>query len=149
MKLKNTDLRVGNYIKSGIIGKVLSIGNDEQEFEQVYCECEESFEWFFKGNYEGIKLSKDLLIKLGGIENGFKNIEFDISTFDNQYKKIVVSNNLDYIFLREGSSEKRIEDDLVVLVNLDMREDFYIHSFQNLYFILTGKELEGSLLSTD
>jgi hypothetical protein len=50
--LKNSDIKVNNFIATGkeynhstsIIGKVLSIGNDDQEFEQVYCECEEAFE---------------------------------------------------------------------------------------------------------
>jgi hypothetical protein len=47
-----TELKIGNYIASGnvfketsTIGKVLEIGNEDREFEQIYCECEESFEW--------------------------------------------------------------------------------------------------------
>jgi len=48
------ELRIGNWINLSlrqdlpIYGKVLSIGTEDQEFEQVYCECEESFEWAFK-----------------------------------------------------------------------------------------------------
>lgn len=73
-KLTAKEIRIGNiiisgnngkYYEDGIIGKVLEIGNDEREFEQIYCECEESFEWFFKDNYFSIPLTKEWLLKLG------------------------------------------------------------------------------------
>ena len=70
--LKNSDLQVNNIISSGtifkdtsIIGKVLSIGNDEQEFEQIYCECSESFDWFFRDNYCGVPIQGEYLEKVG------------------------------------------------------------------------------------
>ena len=68
------ELRIGNYIisgnngkysENGIVGKVLEIGNVEREFEQIYCECDESFEWFFKDNYFGITLTEEWLDEFG------------------------------------------------------------------------------------
>lgn len=73
-KLNAAQIRLGNYImsgnngnycSSGLIGKVLEIGNDDREFEQIYCECEESYEWFFKGNYFPIPLTKEWLYVFG------------------------------------------------------------------------------------
>jgi len=46
-------------------GKVLSIGQEDQEFEQIYCECEESFNWYFRDNYFGIPLTKEWLVEFG------------------------------------------------------------------------------------
>lgn len=72
-KLTVSEIRIGNYIQSGnngvfagdgTHGKVLSINQEEVDFEQVYCECEESYDWFFKDNYFGIPLTEELLIKL-------------------------------------------------------------------------------------
>ena len=73
-QLNAKQIRIGNYIMSGnngkfyedgSIGKVLEIGNEERKFEQIYCECEESFDWFFKDNYFPIPLTKEWLIKFG------------------------------------------------------------------------------------
>jgi len=67
-------LLIGSYIANGkiynpqtsAIGKVLEIGNEEREFEQIYCECNESFDWFFKDNYCGIPLTIEILEKCEG-----------------------------------------------------------------------------------
>lgn len=73
--LQAGDLRIGNFIISGNngtfdtdyldYGKVLSIGQEDQEFEQIYCECEESFNWYFRDNYFGIPLTKEWLVEFG------------------------------------------------------------------------------------
>ena len=131
--IKANELRLGNYIKSGIngaydekgiIGKVLEIGNEERDFEQIYCECDESFEWFFKGNYFGIKLTEEWLLKFGLEKIG-------IWTFS-----LNLVGNLDLIYYlgEKGWS-----------IGLKSYSDFsnlkYVHQLQNLYFALTGEEL--------
>ena len=78
--LKANELRIGNYITSGVngvfnkdlmnIGRVVEIGNIDREFEQIYCECEESFEWFFKDNYFGIPLTDEWFEKWGFCKDG-------------------------------------------------------------------------------
>jgi len=44
--------------------------------------------------------------------------------------------------LREGNSDKREEDDIITIFNGDVDGELYFHDIQNLYFLLTGKELE-------
>jgi hypothetical protein len=123
--MKATELRIGNFIMSGnngefdhdgLIGKVLEIGNEDREFEQIYCECEESFEWFFKGNYFGIPLTDDWLIKFGFID-GQKDVI-----------KLIRINKFYYLCYVTGS--KRLNVDIM-----------YVHQLQNLYYALTGVEL--------
>ena len=118
------ELIIGNKIASGvefketsIIGTVLEIGNLEREFEQIYCECEESFEWFFKDNYCGIPLTEEWLIRFGlERKNGYPYKYLD-----------------GYIKIRNGQyffKYYQLEIELP-----------YVHTFQNLAYALTGTEL--------
>jgi hypothetical protein len=132
--LKANDLRIGNYITSGVngifrddlmfIGKVLEIGNEEREFEQIYCECEESFEWFFKGNYFGIPLTEKWLLKFG-FEWSILHQAHYLNGFDfvidicEHYSRVIK-------YRRNGEVITRIE---------------YVHQLQNLYIAITGEEL--------
>lgn len=74
---KHEELRVGNYIFNGAededydetLGhwhQVRSIGNEDQEFEQIETETDQSFEWVFRDNWRGIPLSKEWVLALGG-----------------------------------------------------------------------------------
>jgi len=156
--LTNADIKVNNFIASGkeynhitsTIGKVLSIENDEQEFEQVYCECEESFNWFFKDSYCGIPITFDILVDYCGfskpIIGSIKRVKI---TFAN-WESIELSENNDapglwYLSFRQGDFEelnKLHKNDFVFL----RRDIKYVHELQNLYFFLTCKELELDLL---
>lgn len=153
--LNNKQIRIGNIIGTGVefneetsnIGTVLSIGNDEQEFEQVYCECEESFEWFFKDNYCGVPLNKDRFLDLGFtyhenlIQDSFSYTLVDYKSFDTivnkdmfHFKQLSLSLCNDrgkgeyYVFIREGDTDKRHEDDIITL-NRNYR---FVHQVQNL-----------------
>lgn len=154
--LKNSDLRVGNYIQEGnngkyyndgTFGKVLEIGNDEREFEQIYCECEESFDWFFKDNYFGIELTEDWLIKFEFEKvNSLLTTTYQksISWSKSDYK--VISINIDngnqYVYIRHGGlNADRTKDDLICIFNGDVNGKLYVHYIQNLYFLITGKDL--------
>ncbi len=131
--LQAKDLRIGNWIASGkefkdtsIIGKVLEIGNEEREFEQIYCMCEESFEWFFKDNYCGIPLTHELLERCG-----FKKVEeealvetYDAPGFDLWIFKSRDGNYYDYHTPDGGKP----------LIGL--------HDLQNWYRFRTGSELD-------
>jgi hypothetical protein len=122
------DIRVGNYIMSGnngkftkdvsIIGKVLEIGNEDREFEQIYCECEESFEWFFKDNYFSIPLSGDWLDKFG----------FQFKDGNYVYNE--------HLYLQYG-----VECYAVVWLGKWITNVKSVHHLQNLFQALTLKEL--------
>lgn len=126
--MNTNELRIGNLIASGTkytdtssIGKVLSIGVDDCEFEQIYVEQEESFDWFWKGNYCGIPLTEEWLVKFGFKDNGTMFSKPDNCVISHDFKTIGI-----YI--------ERYEDD----ITLDCPK--YIHQLQNLYFSLIGKE---------
>lgn len=136
--MKNSELRIGNLIQCipsmrksqdendyGTIGRVLEIGNDEREFEQIYCECSESFEWFFKDEYCGIPLSEKLLIIFGFVKSNHSNYDY----VDKKTGTIRLCERDGYYKLEVGRGE------------LFGKQFKYIHHLQNLYFILTGEEL--------
>lgn len=125
------ELRVGNYVvagnngtlyKDGAIGKVLSIGSEEQKFEQIYCECDESFEWFFKDNYFGIPLNEEWIVKLG-----FTYVEY-MDRFE------ILG------YFRVSFSDR---GDLRINIGGECFDVHckYVHSFQNLFYALEQKEL--------
>jgi len=127
------DLRIGNWINLSlrqdlpIYGKVLSIGSLEQEFEQVYCECEESFEWAFKDNYTGIPLTPEILEKCG-FERGIKSINEGLELQIDFYKNSIDAR----ITLLDNFDGDR---------SADIIETKYLHELQNLYYALTKQEL--------
>lgn len=127
MGITAQELRIGNYIYSGKefselsqIGKVLEIGNEEREFEQIYCECDESFEWFFKGNYCGIPLTEEWLLRFGFNNHGYENLCWSLD-------KVT-------IYGTEDTFGIRINDEIAV-------DFYYVHQLQNFYFAITGEEL--------
>lgn len=148
MILTNDKIQVGNVIASGkvftdtsVIGKVLEIGNDECEHEQVHCECEESFEWFFKDDYCGVPITEKWHNLFGIEKDGFLSYVYDISVFEKNDKCLVFSG--DYLYLREPNTEKGTPPyDFMVLWNKDIKKEFYVHEFQLLYEIISGKKLK-------
>lgn len=137
--IKAKDLRIGNLIATGTIfketsniGKVLSIGLEECEFEQIYCECEESFEWFFKDNFCGIPLTEEWLIKFG-----FKKIITPWEYFKGE--TIHYQNEFCWVYLLGECFEIEINT-LCERHNL-ARQYKYVHELQNIHYSITNQEL--------
>jgi hypothetical protein len=137
--IKANELRLENYIKSGIngaydekgiIGKVLEIGNEERDFEQIYCECDESFEWFFKGNYFGIKLTEEWLLKFGFIDHG--------SCFNLSKRELLGHDFGDFAVSKYDDTQMKVwrGNRYIGVCHIE-----FVHHLQNLYFALTGEEL--------
>lgn len=154
--LKNSDLQVNNIIASGkefkdtsIIGKVLSIGNDEQEFEQIYCECEESFEWFFKDNYCGIPLTNDILEKAGFEKQLVSYLKRIKVTYSNWESIELVENNDKngywYLSFRQGDyvDKNELHKNDFVFIRRDLQ---YVHELQQIYKFFTKEELNLDFL---
>lgn len=154
--LKNIDLKVNNIIASGknftelsIVGKVLSIGNDEQEFEQIYCECEESFEWFFKDHYCGVPITRDSLLKAKFDENLFSYSKRINVTYSNWESIELVENNDKngywYLGFRQGDyvSKNQLHKNSYVFLRRDLQ---YIHELQQIYKFFTKEELDFDFL---
>lgn len=139
-QINATELRIGNWIASGekfndtsTIGKVLEIGNEERDFEQIYCECLESFEWFFKDNYCGIPLTEELLLKCG-----FEKKDKEWYLFPSPEIQIIVLNDDKYNGVMFYT--RTIHTDYTPIYCTKHINN--VHQLQNLYFALTGQELE-------
>ena len=140
--MKATELRIGNYITSGVngifnkdlmnTGRVLEIGLIDKKFEQIYCECEESFEWFFKDNYFGIPLTEEWLFKFGLV-----NHPNDIPTYGKFFGDFD-DDDYGYFFCvyqdLGGNFYAQIIGKKIILNS--------VHQLQNLYFALAGEELK-------
>lgn len=157
--LTNKDIRVGNYITPGNNGvfrddhliypvKVLEIGNDEREFEQIYCEDEGSFEWLFKGNYFGLPLREDILLRMGFVKDEpagpgwyvFKYVAFENSgdSVVEKYLKHTVKIHINLNSFRANISN---EDEDGLGASLKGKIE-YVHQLQNLIFLMTGEDVE-------
>ena len=128
MEAKN--LRIGNFIASGsnpknietwVIGKVHSISSMDSEFEQIEIETEEGFTWFFKDNYFGIPLTEKWLIDLG-------------------FRKDEETN---YRWFMEDWLAYDLDDNCIrISDSWEFGKRKYVHELQNLFFAITGRELE-------
>ena len=114
----------GKYVEEGTIGRVLQIGALDQEFEQVYCECSESFEWFFKDNYFGVPMS-DFWFEVFGftLETESAPGIGEFSWWEND--RVVINNIYPGVWSIDGFSTP-------------IR---WVHQFQNAYFTFTGEKL--------
>ena len=89
-----------------------------------------------------IPLTEDIHKSLGVVKNGFGDYEYQI----NKNKLITFCG--DYVYLRDLQVENKKShyDDMCTLWNDDLRKrKMYLHEWQNLYFALTGTELEINL----
>lgn len=129
--MKASELRIRNIIQthSGVIGKVVSIGSEEQEFEQVYCECDESYEWFFKDNYFGVPLTEEWLLKFKEVRKFGGTIYLPLMNLKAEIHFEIYGNHI--VSTIKSSFAELILDPIK-----------YVHQLQNLYFALTGEELE-------
>lgn len=129
--LKNFDLRVGNYILSGNVARVVSIGNKSQEFEQIELETEEDFTWGFRDSYEGLPLTKKLLEKCGFKKEG-------------DWAVLYFEPRMGIRFYNFNSAEcDLIQDDK--FIGFKNSHIQYLHQLQNLHFALTNTELNVKL----
>jgi hypothetical protein len=151
-KIKVSDLRIGNYIISGnngefdpeqSIGKVVEIGNETSENKQVYCDCDEYYQWFFKDNYFGIPLTEEWFIKFGFRIKDKKSRHntpiFYIGALDINYCFSYADFRDDFGFYVEYTDSPLESDtDKEYPVSFGVK---YVHQLQNLYFALTSEEL--------
>lgn len=143
------DLRIGNYVasssnpdnkKTWVVGKVCSIASLDSKFEQIEVETQEDFTWFFKGSFFGIPLTKEWHEKFGvNYNNALSEYVYIIERNNNFNLKIIFSG--DYVFIRQGDGNP-VDDDIITIWNKDLtKRDMYVHEWQNLFYLISGKEL--------
>ena len=126
-------LRLGNLIQDGK-GKPFKIEELTKEGIKAY-----------SGMITQLPLNPILLTEKWLQDFGFQAqpLSFDkcISEFPNTERKALVVTE-DYVAIRNGKKHKPSGyDELIVVRNSDMKGKMYVHELQNLYFVLTGKEL--------
>ena len=143
--MKSNQVRKGNWIASGVeygetstIGKVLSIRNDDCEFEQLEMECSESFEWFWKDNYCGIPITEALLLKMGFELNNYTQKEyylpFEDATGSHAY--------FNFKFFKNGRVDSYLNGIEESVKNIKDLKFQYVHQLQNLYHATSFKEIK-------
>ena len=147
--LKANELRIGNwvnYYKSGSIfqNKIYCINYSTCTIGDTV-----NRDTVKHRNLEPILLTEEWLVKFGFEKHD--NIilpTFLINVSKNRYGYKVLSvttqHGNEYISIRQVMIDKpREEDDIVTLLNGDIHgRPFYVHQLQNLYFALTGEELQ-------
>lgn len=128
------ELRIGNWVAScnentrdnpetWVVGKVYSIGSIECQFEQIEVETEDEFTHFFKDSYFGIPITEQVLL-----DCGFK-----------KKQDYITGVGLCYFYTKE-SVKYRIDSFFnIPVLSIKLK---HLHQLQNLYFTLTGTELE-------
>jgi hypothetical protein len=142
--MKANELRVGNKFECmGMIQTVFEIidntdnGRIIQEGYENIIRCKENGNQYKPIEIHGIPLTEEWLLKLGFIKYSgrtktWRNGRQFISKYYRHYS------NVDYFSLTF-----HVMYDMITLNNYNSRLDIkYVHQLQNLYFALTGKELE-------
>lgn len=135
--IQANELRIGNYLidQYGDIGKVVGLNSDKEYKHngQLFVGTATLYYDNYKGfigrwiqTLKPIILTEEILLKCG-----FE----DISTYKDF--RLVINEDL-YI---EVSLRKNINA-YVSISDIDIINVIYVHQLQNLYFALTGKELE-------
>lgn len=125
--IKANELRVGNILENGVI---LEIKQTVVRLKYLYEGKEERTALNDYQQLEPIRLSEEWLKKLG-----FEKI------FETDHRK-VFDYYLDHRFGYNDNFGFRNINSAVTFVGNTFDHIEYVHQLQNLYFILTGKELE-------
>ena len=123
--MKANELRIGNLVKWYDVSKVLELHSEKNKFDNVYIECEESFEWTEYNKLEPIPLTEEWLLKFGFLIIEI-NGKFE-ATLPNFRYNIYWNKYTDGFLFCDGET---------VLINF-----YYVHELQNLVFVLGQREL--------
>lgn len=127
-KMKSTELRIGNYIK---------LMFNYEDYETIQVTSDELVDVDKKqADYEPFPLTEDWLYKFG-----FKNIDKG----GNDYITYTDPNHDYYLQLdvrRKDNKYLILDNSFDDLRAFSMVDIEYVHQLQNLYFALTGKELD-------
>lgn len=129
--MKASELRIGNYIK-------LMLNHEDYKTLQVNLHDLESVE-LKTGDYEPIPITEELLMQLG-----FKYVDKG----DHDYNTYTDPNHDYYLQIdvrRRDGKYSILDNSFDDLRDFSMVDIMYVHQLQNLYFALTGEELEFML----
>ena len=138
------ELRSGNYL----LGKPISItrlGLYGDGTSSISAHGIDLMERGMDSDLKPLPITTELLIKCGFTKDNMNGAYIELNhACHSKFKSLSLAYNNDdsrdqyYVFYREGNSDNRVEDDVVVLRN-DLR---YMHELQNLFQGITGAELQ-------
>lgn len=143
--LQPQDLRIGNIVygitedeednEVKILSRVLtldSVGDFSIWVEAIDKAGAELYEYF-----QGVELTEEILIKAGFTTDAYGDTWL---YFQSQYLTLTQSNGLWYPAIAQVPELSSEDEQMVTLAAIE-----FVHSLQNLYFTLTGQELEINL----
>ena len=151
--MEANELRIGNKIKDKVTGLIVTIESlelgsfsDEVQFFEEGCRQpiiinEDYYKLRVNCNscnkFEPIPITEELLLKAGFYKAQYLTDVFRISPLDKSGLYFYFDKNF------EGADDENIIGDYDECVHIRLPK--YVHQLQNLYFALTGKELEINL----
>jgi hypothetical protein len=140
------ELRIGNWVQP--IEPLADAFNGYRQVTTVYenrgtVEYHYPLAWF-----EPIPLTEELLLKCGFVKDNIGGYWIELPSLKQQFKTLTIAWCNDspdhkwYAFFRDGKRDDDRNNDAVVCL---MRNMNYLHQLQNLYFTLTGQELNIEL----
>lgn len=123
--MKTTELRIGNmlYCRNTVDVAIVEL------IHKKHFDCRDDYGMFTpNGKYEPIPLTEEWLLKLGFEKDEYNNQKAYYYTF-NGFKLNVINGSLVIDNPNQLASAKNIKIE-------------HVHQLQNLYFALTGEELE-------
>lgn len=144
--IQPNELRLGNKINhNGIVCTILGIDSNswlQLDNEQLNTRCDDC---------EYIPLTEEWLLK-AGFEKNESRIATSYSISISPYKTlkelvVFIQQGNEYVHIREGERSKpSTVDTITTILNGDIHgRPFHVNQLQNLFFALTGKELEFKL----
>ncbi len=131
--IKANELRIGNYLHNPV--QNINFKIDARVIISIESE-EKRSEIYDKYSYKPIPLTEEMLLKCNFLSKGFTN-EFE------NIKEYILSNEISVDYFT-GTKDFDILYKGVALNYYDEKE-IYVHELQNVFYFLTGKELEIKL----
>lgn len=138
--LKTFDLRIGNFLYIPGLDRIVIVS----AIYKSHFRCEDmngiSFEESVRVNYTPIPLTEEWHNKFGSFKDDFKSFRYPLPRKNNI--NVVVIFQGDYVMLVQDE-DAGYDKDVVSIWNRDLtKRDMYVHEWQNLFWCLTGEELE-------
>lgn len=140
--MKSNELRINNLVNIGISRDFKDIHGFIESFncEKAIVSYNNERHVFLLKYINPIPLTEEWHNKFGVTKNGFGSFEYVLKNNHNLYLTVLFTG--DYVMIRQGKN-KSIEDDVISIWNKDViKRNMYVHEWQNLFFTLTGEELE-------
>lgn len=157
--LQNSGIRVGSLVfDEGNRKCMLSTQYSKKKYEyEAYGDDDFQVEYpnktgiYLSSVINPVPVSKELLFKCGAVRHKsliLDSYTLDIPAHQNELKQlsITIQKGNQYIHLRNGDlSAPREDDSIITIYNSDVRGELFMHTIQNIYFALSGKELQFKL----